>query len=103
MENENKTLQCDIQDSQYIGRFADGDLQSPNYAEETLYVTKEGNPFLCTKDDGCSRFAKRSDYEIAYPGYKIIPICWDEAMEWAERHLDEIEYGTAYQAYELYD
>lgn len=103
MENENKTPQHDIHDALRIGRFTSGDSQARYYVEETLYVTKEGYPFLCTKDDGCSRFAKRSDYEIAYPGYKIIPICWDEAMEWAECHLDEIEYGTAYQAYELYD
>lgn len=62
-----------------------------SYVEETLYVKKTGEYFIYGYGGSFSRYGKYVGDSMVY-GEKIIPITFDTAQEWAEKHVSADEY-----------
>lgn len=62
-----------------------------HYWCETLYQKKTGEFFIFGEGHGLSRYAERYVDGWGW-GEKIIPISYDEAREWVEKHLDAEDY-----------
>lgn len=58
----------------------------------TLYKTpRSGRFFLAGEGGAMTRFASHSPYGGSSGGSKIIPMSREDALDWAERHLDADE------------
>lgn len=57
-----------------------------NYCSEDLYQKKTGEFFLHGEGGALSTYASHSGDTTGY-GERIIPMTYDEATQWAERHL----------------
>ena len=62
-----------------------------NYCSETLYLKKTGEYFLFGEGNALSSYASHSGNSSGW-GEKIIPMSYDEAQTWAEKHLDGEKY-----------
>lgn len=58
-----------------------------SYCEETLYKNKVGKYFIYGEGGSLSKYARQQGDTLSY-GEAIIPLTRDEALEWAESHLD---------------
>jgi len=65
-----------------------------NYWEETLYIKKTGEYFLYGDGGPASRYAEPVDGQGHQwtGGCRISPLKFDQAREWAEKHLSVEEY-----------
>lgn len=61
------------------------------YCSEDLYRTKSGNFFLHGEGGPLSKYAQSSGNSTGW-GEKIVPLTYDDAQEWAEKHLDGDDY-----------
>lgn len=66
-----------------------GDLDS---VEETLYRKRTGEFFLCGVGGPRSRYATSTGNNSWSGGARIIPLTWEAARVWAEKHLDDKNY-----------
>ena len=66
-----------------------GDLDS---VEETLYRKRTGEFFLCGEGGARSRYAISTGNNFWSGGSEIIPLTWEAAREWAEKHLNADNY-----------
>lgn len=66
-----------------------GDLDS---VEETLYRKRTGEFFLYGSGGPRSYYATSTGNNSWSGGAKIIPLTWEAAREWAEKHLDDKNY-----------
>lgn len=62
-----------------------------NYCSEDLYQKKTGEFFLHGEGGALSTYASHSGDTTGY-GERIIPMTYDEAAQWAERHLTGEQY-----------
>lgn len=62
-----------------------------SYCGETLYQKRTGEFFIHGEGNAMSKYASHSGYNSGW-GERIIPISYDEAKDWAEKHLDGDEY-----------
>ena len=62
------------------------------YCEETLYQKKTGEFFLYGDGGPMSKYATQCGNNSWSGGCDIIPVSYDAAREWAEKHLDADEY-----------
>ena len=63
-----------------------------NYCQETLYQKRTGEFFLHGSGGANSRYARHISGDNWSSGESIIPIPFDEARDWAERHISADEY-----------
>ena len=63
-----------------------------NYCEETLYRTKSGKFFIHGEGGAMSKYAQTISSNEWSGGEKIIPLSAQNAMKWAEEHLEADEY-----------
>lgn len=59
---------------------------------ETLYRTKSGNFFLHGDGNAASKYSRSCGQNEWCSDEKIVPLSYDEAQEWAEKHLDGDDY-----------
>lgn len=62
-----------------------------HWYEETLYRKKTGEFFLAGNGGPASKYAERS-YGSYIGGSDIEPLTYQEAREWAEKHMDADDY-----------
>lgn len=62
-----------------------------NYCSEDLYQKKTGEFFLHGEGGALSTYASHEGYMTGY-GERIIPMTYDEAAQWAERHMTGEQY-----------
>ena len=76
-----------------LGTWANaGTWRDFNHVEETLYRKRTGELFLFGEGGANTRYAERVDANSWRGGETIIPLTYQEAAEWAEKHLDADEY-----------
>lgn len=79
-----------------IGRDGNGYNASDfNCVLETLYRKRTGEYFLHGEGGARSRYASREGNMWGW-GQQIIPLTYDEAQDWAEKHLTADEYAEAF-------
>lgn len=62
---------------------------------ETLYQKKTGEFFIHGEGGGLTQYAERYADGRGY-GEQIIPMTYDEAADWAERHMDADAYQSVF-------
>jgi len=91
----NKKL-YDTETAQNIGADGNGyNANDFNCVCETLYRKRTGEYFLHGEGGARSRYASREGNMWGW-GQQIIPLTYDEAQEWAEKHLTADEYAEAF-------
>ena len=79
-----------------IGRDGNGyGANDFNCVLETLYRKRTGEYFLHGEGGARSRYASREGNMWGW-GQQIIPLTYDEAQDWAEKHLTADEYAEAF-------
>lgn len=63
---------------------------------ETLYQKRTGEFFLYGVGGPASRYAVSAGQNSWSGGSRIIPLTWEAAREWAEKHLDADDYGSIF-------
>lgn len=82
----------DTEKAQHIGTWDNGHCTSDfGYCSEDLYCKKNGEFFLHGEGGPFSMYAGQSGNNTGW-GEKIVPIKYDEAQEWAEKHLNAEDY-----------
>ncbi len=90
-----KGRKYDTATAREVGDYANNsDYSSFSHWDETLYVKRTGEYFLYGTGGPMTKYARRVDDNAWGWGEKIIPLDFDEAREWAEKHMD----GEAYEA-----
>lgn len=59
-----------------------------NYVCETLYKKRTGEFFLLGEGGAATNYSERVGSNDWGYGYAIMPMSFDEAQKWAEKHLD---------------
>ena len=59
-----------------------------NYVCETLYKKRTGEFFLLGEGGAATNYSERIGSNDWCYGYAIMPMSFDEAQKWAEKHLD---------------
>ena len=91
----NKKL-YDTDTAQNMGADGNGyNVNDFNCVCETLYRKRTGEYFLHGEGGARSRYASREGNMWGW-GQQIIPLTYDEAQEWAEKHLTADEYAEAF-------
>ena len=79
-----------------VGDWGNGHYTSDfDYCGETLYRKRTGEYFVHGEGGARSKYAK-PDYDGWCGGSAIVPLSYDAAREWAERHLDADTYETEF-------
>lgn len=88
---KNKVYDTDT--AQRLGEYAPNPNQSDfHYFCETLYRKKTGGFFLHGEGNAASKYSRSCGQNEWCSGEKIIPLPYEEAQEWAEKHLDADDY-----------
>ena len=82
----------DTSTAKFLGRYATEETSSLDRAEESLYIKRTGEYFLFGEGGPRSRFAQYQGDGSFSGGWRIIPLSYDKAREWAEEHLDADQY-----------
>lgn len=77
--------------SDLLGSWTNNSQEESSYFVEELYQKRSGEYFLYGKGGSKSRFAKQVGSQWL-SGEKFIPLTWDEAKAWSEKHLSPEEY-----------
>lgn len=67
-----------------------------NYFAESLYRSKSGNFFIYGKGGPDPPYRQQVEYSTWTGGESIIPISFEQAQKWAEKHLDDDEYEAIF-------
>lgn len=82
----------DTNTAQKLGDWNNGHYTSDfRYCAETLYRKRTGEFFLHGEGHAMSKYASHSGDSSGW-GEKIIPMSYEEAQKWAEKHLDADDY-----------
>ena len=74
--------------AEIIGEWTNGHYRSDfHFCAETLQRTINGNYFIYCRGGALSAYAE-SCGNMTGAGERIVPLSRDEALDWAERHLD---------------
>lgn len=79
-----------------IGEWSDGYPRDFRYECETLYRKRTGEYFLHGEGGAMSKYAVSHGDNSWGGGEEIIPLSYDRAREWAEKHLDADDYEAAF-------
>lgn len=83
----------DTKKAKEMGSYANyGSWRDFNHLEETLYKKKTGEFFLFGEGGPATRYAEPEGQNSWSGGSRIMPMTYDEAKAWAEKHLDAEEY-----------
>jgi hypothetical protein len=66
------------------------------YCHEILFRKRNGEYFLYGEGGAASKYAESVGQNQWSGGERIIPLDYDHAREWAEKHLDADEYETEF-------
>lgn len=87
-----KNKRYDTETAEMIGDYDNGFLPNDfNYINEELYKKRTGEYFLYGEGGAMSRYASQAGENWGY-GEEIIPMTFESAREWAEKHLDADDY-----------
>ena len=67
-----------------------------HWCAETLYQKKTGEFFLHGEGNAASKYAESCGNNSWCGGEKIIPVDYETAREWAEKHLEADEYESIF-------
>ena len=94
----------DTKTAKEMGTYANyGSWRDFNHLEETLYRKKTGEFFLYGEGGPATRYAEPEGQNSWSGGSRIMPMTYDEAKEWAEKHLDADEYEEIFGTIEESD
>ena len=79
-----------------LGNWQRGYRSERGYLSETLYQNEDGTYFLHCAGGPRSRYAQRVAPNTWSYGERILPMSHEEAHAWAENHLTEAAYDTAF-------
>lgn len=83
----------DTEKAKELGAYANyGSWRDFNHIEETLYKKKTGEFFLFGEGGPSTRYAEHVGQNEWSGGSRIMPMTYDEAKVWAEKHLEANEY-----------
>lgn len=74
------------------------DVSNFNHFEDELYRKKTGEFFLYGHGGPASKYSRRVESNTWSGGEAIIPLDYDDARAWAEKHLDADEYEDIFGA-----
>ena len=86
----------DTDTAQVIGEYSVNYPGDFDYMCETLYRKRTGEYFVHGMGNAASRYAEPAGQNRWKPGERIMPYSYDEAREWAERHLDAEDYEAEF-------
>jgi hypothetical protein len=87
-----KSKQYNTETAKECGQYSYSNRSDFNYFCETLYRKKNGEFFLHGDGGAASQYAKSCGQNEWCGGETIIPLTYQEAQEWAEKHLTGDEY-----------
>lgn len=91
--------QYNTETAKEVGSWANaGNWRDVNHAEETLYLKKTGEYFLFGEGGPASKYAEPVGSNSWTSGCRIMPMTWEEARSWAEKHLSTDDYEDAFGA-----
>lgn len=73
-----------------------GSWRDFQHMEETLYIKKTGEYFLFGEGGPMTKYAERVEQNGWSGGSRIMPMSYEEAREWAEKHLEADEYEAIF-------
>ena len=87
----------DTEKAKELGTYANyGSWIDFSHFEETLYRKKTGEYFLFGEGGPMTRYAEAEGQNGWSGGKRIMPMTYDEAREWAEKHLEADEYEVIF-------
>ena len=87
----------DTKTAKEVGFYANSaDRRDFSQYEETLYQKRTGEFFLHGEGGPMTKYAVSQGQNSWSGGSKIIPLNYDAAREWAEKHLDADEYEAIF-------
>lgn len=87
----------DTEKARELGTYANyGSWRDFSHFEETLYRKKTGEYFLFGEGGPMTRYAEAEGQNGWSGGKRIMPMTYDEAREWAEKHLEADEYEVIF-------
>lgn len=72
------------------------DVRDFHYFSETLYCKRTGEYFLHGEGGPLTRYAEPRGTNQWTGGERIMPLSFDEATAWAERHMDAKDYEAEF-------
>lgn len=95
----------DTDTAQLVAEWSEGYSSDFSHVEEELYRKRTGEYFLYGYGGPMSRYARRASDGNFTGGEEIMPLSYDTAREWAERHMDvdsyESEFGEVDESDEI--
>ena len=86
----------DTEKAKAIGSDSYSNRRDFNFWEETLYQKRTGEFFLMGEGGPASKYAESIGQNQWSGGSKLIPMSFDSAKEWAEKHLDADTYEAVF-------
>ena len=86
----------DTETAKLIGSYGYSNPSDFNYWSEDLYQKKTGEFFLYGEGGARTQYAQAIDLNSWCGGERIMPLSYDEAREWAEKHLDADTYKEVF-------
>lgn len=76
--------------------WSSNDVRDFHHSEETLYRKRTGELFLYGYGGPMSKYARAEGQNSWTGGERIMPMTYQEAQKWAEKHLDGDEYEAIF-------
>ncbi len=86
----------DTETAKLIGSDGYSNPSDFNYWSEDLYQKKTGEFFLYGEGGARTQYAQAIDLNSWCGGERIMPLSYDEAREWAKKHLDADTYKEVF-------
>ena len=87
----------DTEKAKELGTYANaGSWRDFSHLEETLYRKKTGEYFLFGEGGPATKYAEAEGQNSWTGGCRIMPMTYDEAREWAEKHLEAEGYEAIF-------
>lgn len=87
----------DTTTAKHIGEWENTyDVRDHKRTHEVLLRKRNGEYFIYGQSGPAGAYAKKIGYSSYEGGDGIVPLSFDEAREWAERHLEADEYEAAF-------
>lgn len=86
----------DTETAQQVAQYTHSYPSEFDYYVETLYRKKGGEFFLHGYGHAASPYCEWVDSSTRSAGERIVPMAYDAAREWAEKHLDADEYEAIF-------
>lgn len=82
----------DTDTAQELAEWKDGWPRDNTRVRETLYRKRTGEYFLLGEGGPDSRYARQVELALFSEGWRIMPLTFEQARQWAEDRLDADEY-----------